>query len=136
PPAGEDLRAVIRMKVVADRSTLHVLERLPHIGQHVVVGVFESTVRSHEGDDSRQAVDDRMETLRTRTQGFLIPPPILNVRIDSTPFDDLPGGVGHRTSTEEELAIRPIDTPQACCHFTRLANSHRGAPAFTHTWRV
>ena len=66
-----------------------------------------------------------------RAQGFLGPLAVVNIDGHAAPFDDLSGGVGHRTSTEEEPAIRPIDTSQACFHFTWLANSHNGAPAFT-----
>src|SRR5262249_27877564 len=77
-PPGVDIGAVIRVNAVGGRTTLQFLERRAKIFQHVAVGLFEFTVRGHEGDDSRQAINDRTKTTLARAQVFLGLPAVIN----------------------------------------------------------
>jgi len=67
---------------------------------------------------------------------FLTPPSVLNIGAHSAPFDDLSGRVGQRTSTEEKPAILSIEVPEARLHFTGLAGSQNGSPAFEQLGQV
>ena len=67
---------------------------------------------------------------------FLSPLSVLNIAVQSVPFDDLSGCVAQRTGTEEEPAILSIEAPQARFHFTRLARSQNGSPAFEQLGQI
>src|SRR5689334_4739753 len=71
-----------------------------------------------------------------RMKFLLSPSPVLNISADSTPFNDVSRCVSQRMSTEEEPAILAIVTPQSCFHFTRIARSENGMPAFQQLRQV
>jgi len=76
------------------------------------------------------AVRDHFEQLLFTGEEVFSPPPILDIGVHSTPFDDASGYVGQQGSMEEEPAILSIEPAQARFQFTWLARSQHGSPEF------
>src|SRR5262249_14885571 len=124
----DDARKVFRMNDIDESPVLQLLTGFAEILQGLSVKklhLARSTRRSHEPGN---VVDDLPPGQFPRTQSILSAFAILNIQIDSIPFDDLAQVVAQRVGAKQKPAMSAIETAHARFGLAWLSGSSDALP--------